>query len=94
MNTAVMQRQRCVFNGRVQGVGFRYTVQNLALQYDVAGYVRNLPDGRAELVMEGPEEAMAALLENIRNKMNAYIKKVDIETCPATGQFARFCIRH
>ena len=94
MNTAVMLRQRCVFSGRVQGVGFRYTVQNLALQYDVTGYVRNLADGGAELVMEGPEEEMASLLADIRNKMNAYIKKIDIENCPATGQFARFCIRH
>ncbi len=94
MNTAVMHRQRCVFSGRVQGVGFRYTVQNLALQYDVTGYVRNLPDGRAELVMEGPEEGMASLRDDIRNKMNGYIKNVDVEICAATGQFARFCIRH
>lgn len=94
MNSAVMQRQHCIFSGRVQGVGFRYTVQNLALQYDVTGYVHNLDDGRAELVMEGPEEEMAALVEDIQHKMNAYIHKVDIETAQATGQFSRFCIRH
>ncbi|MFI5378331.1 MAG: acylphosphatase [Tepidisphaerales bacterium] len=94
MNIAVMQRQRCIFSGRVQGVGFRYTVQNLALQYDVAGYVRNLADSRVELIMEGPEEEMACLLEDIRQKMNGYIKNLDIEHSPATGQFCRFCIKH
>ncbi len=94
MSSAVMQRQRCVFSGRVQGVGFRYTVQNLALQYDVCGYVRNLADGRVELVMEGPDEEMASLLEDIRQKMEDYIQKVDVEISPASGQFCRFCIKH
>ena len=94
MNSAVLQRQHCIFSGRVQGVGFRYTVQNLALQYDVTGYVHNMDDGRAELVLEGPDEEMASLIDDIRHKMNAYIKKVDIQITHATGQFTCFCIRH
>ena len=89
-----MLRQTCYFSGRVQGVGFRYTVQNLALQYNVRGYVRNMGDGRVELVMEGPEGEMNHLLDDINQKMNGYIKRVDKTTAPATGEFRQFYIRH
>jgi len=47
------ERRRLYYSGHVQGVGFRYTCQSLARGFDVAGYVRNLPCGRVELVVEG-----------------------------------------
>jgi acylphosphatase len=75
-------------------VGFRYTAQNLALQYNVSGYVRNLPDGRVELVMEGPDPEMNELVGSLQRKMNGYIRQVDRHTYPATGEFPRFCIKH
>lgn len=89
-----MQRQTCHFSGRVQGVGFRYTVQNLALQYAVQGFVRNLPDGRVELVMEGPGEDMEHLLDDIRQKMNGFIHDVAVHESPATGEFKQFYVKH
>jgi len=89
-----MQRQTCYFSGRVQGVGFRYTVQNLALQYNVLGYVKNMPDGRVELVMEGPESEMKSLVDDVAQKMNGYIKRVDQSTAPATGEFKQFYVKH
>ena len=89
-----MLRQMCYFTGRVQGVGFRYTVQNLALQYNVHGFVRNTPDGRVELVMEGPEGEMNNLIDDVAQKMNGYIKRVDKSTAPATGEFKQFYIKH
>jgi acylphosphatase len=89
-----MQRLSCYFSGRVQGVGFRYTVQNLALQYNVRGYVRNTPGGQVELLMEGPEEQMQGLLDDIRQKMGEFIQEVNVQRSPATGEFERFCIRH
>jgi acylphosphatase len=89
-----MLRQMCYFTGRVQGVGFRYTVQNLALQYNVHGFVRNMADGRVELVMEGPEGEMSGLMEDISQKMNGYIKRVDKSTAPATGEFKQFFVKH
>ena len=89
-----MHRRACYFSGRVQGVGFRYTVQNIAIQYNVHGYVRNLPDGRVELVMEGSDEEMDHFVEAVSNKMNSYIKKLDTDVLPATGEFDHFYIRH
>jgi acylphosphatase len=67
-----VQRRTCHFGGRVQGVGFRYTVQNLAQQFDVRGYVKNLPDRRVELVMEGEASEMNDLVNAIEEKMNGF----------------------
>lgn len=87
-------RRTCYFTGRVQGVGFRYTVKNVALQYNVHGFVKNLPDGRVELVMEGPDPDMDRLVEDVNQRMNGFIKTVDAVEDPATGEFQHFQIRH
>jgi acylphosphatase len=89
-----MHRRIYHFDGRVQGVGFRYTTQNIAMRYNVHGYVRNLNDGRVELVMEGDDHEMDGVLQCIRKKMNGYIQQVEAETYPATGEFETFGIRH
>jgi acylphosphatase len=54
------------YEGRVQGVGFRYTARRIAAGFDVAGYVRNLADGRVELVASGDEEEVDGFLEALR----------------------------
>lgn len=89
-----VHRRTCHFTGRVQGVGFRYTVHNLAMPHNVAGYVRNLPDGRVELVMEGPDEEMDHLIESIRQKMNHFIRRVDMQVEPPSHAFTGFSIKH
>lgn len=61
-----MKTLRVHYEGRVQGVGFRYTVKNLAREYDVSGTVENLSDGRVELVVSGESEEVDAFLEGIR----------------------------
>jgi len=87
-------RRTCYFSGRVQGVGFRYTVHNLAMPHNVRGYVRNLPDGRVELVMEGPDREMNELMDSIRQKMTHFIRQVDTQEGPATNCFSGFAIKH
>ena len=88
------QRRACYFSGRVQGVGFRYTVQNIAQQYNVHGYVRNLPDGRVELIVEGDGGEIDHLVDDVNQRMTGYIQKVDSSTLPPTGEFDHFYIRH
>jgi len=56
-------RYRVLISGRVQGVFFRDTCRRLAEQYGVAGWVRNLPDGRVEAIFEGPAEDVESLVE-------------------------------
>ena len=58
-----MIRYRVLVSGRVQGVFFRDTFRRLAQQYGVAGWVRNLPDGRVEAVFEGLAEDVERLVE-------------------------------
>jgi acylphosphatase len=89
-----MNRRTYHFGGRVQGVGFRYTVSHLAQQYDVGGYVRNLPDGRVELVVEGEDEQVNPLIDDIRRKMEGFIRDQQCQVSPATGEFGAFGIRH
>ena len=59
-------RVHVLYSGSVQGVGFRYTVKALTTGYEVTGTVRNLPDGRVELVAEGSREELEAFLLGIR----------------------------
>jgi acylphosphatase len=54
------------YEGRVQGVGFRYSARRVAAGFDLAGYVRNLPDGRVELVASGDEEEIDGFLQAVR----------------------------
>jgi len=89
-----MQRETVLFSGRVQGVGFRYTVESLARNHAVTGYVRNLADGRVELVMEGPDQEREQLVRAVREKMQDYIHNVDRHTSAATGEFKDFSVRH
>jgi acylphosphatase len=93
MATAAVQRV-VIFSGRVQGVGFRWTTQRLAGQSDVTGYVRNLEDGRVELVTEGSAREIERLLADLREQMGGNIRSELAETRPATGHFPGFEIRH
>lgn len=80
-----MTSRRVLFEGKVQGVGFRYTVKAIAQGFDVVGWVRNLPDGRVEMqvMAEDPEEMEAFLLEVRDNSPLAHhIKKSSVETIP------------
>ena len=77
------ERRRVYYSGRVQGVGFRFTCQHVARGFDVAGYVRNLPDGRVELVAEGDPAEIDAFLKAIQDAMGRYIRDVDGGILPA-----------
>jgi len=91
-----MAERRIVhFSGMVQGVGFRYTTFRAARSIaSVTGYVRNLPDGRVELVVEGEPGELDSLVAEVRAQMAGYIRGVAVRNEPATGAFACFAVRH
>ncbi len=60
-----MKRLEAYFTGTVQGVGFRYTAQQIVAGYDLIGTVRNLVDGRVELILEGTESEIEAYLKEL-----------------------------
>ncbi len=68
------ERREILFWGQVQGVGFRYTTRSIAARLPVSGWVRNLPDGRVQLVVEGPAEALDELLERLDGEMGRYLR--------------------
>ena len=85
-------RRTVYFSGTVQGVGFRFTTRHIASRYQVTGLVRNLRDGRVELVAEGDRTEVERFEEALRDTMRSYISDTAAETAPATGEFATFDI--
>ena len=89
------KRATVLYMGRVQGVGFRYTVREIACGYELAGYVRNLQYGRVELVAEGVEEEVRAFLEAVRaSQLGSHIRNEDANWEQAAGEFRGFDIRY
>ena len=79
------------YSGRVQGVGFRYTVKSLVPGYDVLGIIRNLPDGRVELVAEGERAELEAFLQAIRDSgLRRNIRDEEIELGEGQDNFRGF----
>ena len=85
-------RRTVYYEGRVQGVGFRYTTNNLARDFHVVGQVKNLEDGRVELVVEGPPDEITKFLGKVSENLGRYIRNSQVVESPATGQFATFFI--
>jgi acylphosphatase len=88
------QRREIYFSGRVQGVGFRYTTRDLAARFDVAGYVRNLPDGRVQLVVEGAASTLDRFVAALEGEMNRFIHGTQCTVAPPTDEFTGFSIHH
>ena len=87
-----MIRAHILYSGRVQGVGFRFTVQRTAADLDLRGWVKNLPDGRVEILVEGDREKITQLCQNLEKYFLGYIKDKNIDFVPARGDCAGFDI--
>ncbi|MEQ2005928.1 MAG: acylphosphatase [Limisphaerales bacterium] len=84
-------RVQLVYSGRVQGVGFRHTVSHVAAGYAVTGTVRNLPDGRVELVAEGARDELEAFRQGIRDAgLDGFIRHEAAQWAEARSEFRSF----
>lgn len=89
----IVKRMKVIFSGRVQGIGFRYTVCHVAEAFEVSGYVCNLMDGDVELVAEGTEQELAGFLKSIRSKPSGrYVTGQQVRWLPATNEYNGFGI--
>jgi acylphosphatase len=89
--TVKRRRMHIFYSGKVQGVGFRYTTRNVAMGYEVAGAVRNLPDGRVELIAEGLKEELEAFQQGVRDSgLGSFISNEEVSWGDATGGFRGF----
>lgn len=82
--------------GRVQGVGFRFFVQDRAEAHGLTGYVRNLREGGAvEVVAEGPRESLEVLLSALwKGPGGSFVNDVEVHWGQASGQFSGFEVRY
>lgn len=85
---------RVYYSGRVQGVGFRYTVHEIVRLNPVDGYVRNLPDGRVELVAQGTPAQVEGVLQAISDRFRGNIEGVDRQELSNAEAVRGFSIRH
>ena len=85
------EQLRILYAGRVQGVGFRYTVKSLATEFDVAGIVRNLPDGRVELVIEGARSELEEFRRAVQDsEVGGLIRQEEAAWSAAKNEFRGF----
>jgi len=78
------------YTGRVQGVGFRATAAEIARDYPVTGWVKNLDDGRVQLLVEGPEASADAFLKAVHKRWEKSIEKEEVEKQKVSGKFKGF----
>ncbi len=84
-------RMQIFYSGRVQGVGFRYTAKTVATGFEVTGIVRNLPDGRVELIAEGARAELEAFRAAIRGAgLAGFIRDESVSWGEAKNEFHGF----
>ncbi len=79
-----MITRRVIFEGRVQGVGFRYTTKDIAKGFEVCGTVKNLPEGTVEMEVMGEREEVEAFLKEIAEEsaLAHHIKGMHVKNIP------------
>lgn len=81
------------FTGRVQGVGFRYATLQAAKEFEVAGVVANLLDGRVKIEVEGEEPEVRAFIDSISERMHGFIRKTERKSLRKNASFIGFMIK-
>lgn len=81
-----------IFKGRVQGVGFRFTVHRIAIRCELTGYVKNLPDGSVEVFAQGRQKDIADCIRDIQESFHGQIREtIENESTPQP-QYSAFTI--
>lgn len=90
-----MERAHVYITGLVQGVGFRFYAKHKALEAGVCGWVKNLPDGRVEIVAEGDGTDIESFLNSLSaGQLGRHIEKMQKERETYTGNFSHFSISY
>ena len=87
-----MSQTHIFYSGTVQGVGFRYTVERYAQDFNLKGWVKNLLDGRVELLVEGDAQTITQLCQKIEQHFEGSIDNQEITQLPAEDKFFDFRI--
>ena len=90
---ADVHHESVFFSGRVQGVGFRYTALQAAKEFEVAGWVANLADGRVQLEAEGRAEEVTAFVAAVEERLHGHVRKTERSSGARAAQFSGFVIK-
>ena len=89
-----MVAKQVLYEGRVQGVGFRFSVKSITTGYDVVGCVKNLIDGRVQLEVQGEESEVDEFLEAVlKSHLRRHINRFVVREIPLKNGFKGFEIR-
>ncbi len=87
------KRLHLYFSGRVQGVGFRFTALELARHNCLKGWVKNLSDGRVEVLAEGEEEDLNSFLKSLKEEFKLHLADIEPAEFTSIGEFNNFQIK-
>lgn len=85
--------EKIFFTGHVQGVGFRYSTLQVALEYEVAGVVMNLTDGRVQIEVEGLKREVDQFILAVEERMHGHVRKTERLPARRVAQFQGFAIK-
>ncbi len=88
-----MIRAILFFSGRVQGVGFRFTTNEIAERFSVKGTVENCVDGRVKIVVEAESKEIDCFIEAVRTSMSGRIKQMERYESEPSHEFENFSVR-
>ncbi len=90
-STPARRQLQIFFSGRVQGVGFRYTAKTVATGFEITGTIRNLPDGRVELIAEGSRAELEAFRTALHDAgLAGFIHDEQVVWADAKNEFRGF----
>lgn len=89
-----MIRRDVIYQGRVQGVGFRWTINRFARDFAVSGTVENRSDGSVYMVVEGKKSEIDKFMEAIATRMSTNIKSTSIQEGIASKEFQEFRVNY
>jgi len=87
------KRARLIYSGTVQGVGFRFTAEEVAGSLGLKGWVSNCPDGTVEVIAEGEKSDIDIFINKMKKAMGRYIRRSRASWSEATGEFDSFDIK-
>jgi len=87
-----MIAKHIIFTGRVQGVGFRFTARRAANRRQLTGFVRNLPNGTVEMLVQGRSEDIDDCIQDLKEYFAGYLKETRIEEIPPDPRYTEFRI--
>jgi len=89
----MQKRSHIIYSGTVQGVGFRFTAEEIANVLGLKGWVGNRPDGTVEVVVEGEKDDIDMFINRIKKAMSRYIRSSRVLWSEAAGEFDSFSIK-